>query len=92
MTERKHFAGEVDAYIGELAVARGYERRGIGAALVAVAEAWSRERRYPRITLDTGAGNVGARAFYAALGFAEEDIRLSKPLTNTPPGPELSRT
>jgi ribosomal protein S18 acetylase RimI-like enzyme len=29
------------------------------------------------ITLETGAANEPARAFYAALGFAEESVRLT---------------
>jgi GNAT superfamily N-acetyltransferase len=29
---------------------------------------------------NAGARNAGARAFYAALGFAEEEVRLTRPL------------
>jgi hypothetical protein len=32
------------------------------------------------ITLHTGAFNTNARAFYAALGFAEEEVRLTRPI------------
>jgi hypothetical protein len=30
------------------------------------------------LTLETGAANHGGRAFYAALGYLEEDVRLTK--------------
>jgi ribosomal protein S18 acetylase RimI-like enzyme len=78
VSERAHFAGDVDGYIGELVVASDTERRGVGRALVAAAETWTRLRGHRRVTLDTGAANKSARAFYSALGYAEEDIRLSK--------------
>jgi GNAT superfamily N-acetyltransferase len=52
----------------------------VGRSLVAAAEAWARERGLSRITLETGAANSAARAFYAALGFAEEDVRLTRTL------------
>src|SRR5689334_10918935 len=34
VTERSHFTGEPDGYIGELVVARGRERLGVGRALI----------------------------------------------------------
>ncbi len=78
-----HFTGERDAYIGELVVAEGASRRGIGRVLVAAAEAWARDHGLENLTLHTGMCNTGARAFYAALGFAEEEVRLTRPV---PPG------
>lgn len=80
VTERTHFTGEVEGYVGELAVAEAGTRRGTGRALMAVAEAWARGRGLRRLSLDTGAANSGARVFYAALGYAEEDVRLSRGL------------
>jgi ribosomal protein S18 acetylase RimI-like enzyme len=80
-----HFTGERDGYIGELAVAERASRRGIGRALIDAADGWAREHRLRNLTLHTGAFNAGARAFYAALGFAEEEVRLTRPL----PPPEL---
>jgi ribosomal protein S18 acetylase RimI-like enzyme len=74
----RHFTGERDAYIGELAVAEHAARRGIGSALVEAAEGWAREHGLVNLTLHTGALNTGARAFYAALGFAEEEVRLTR--------------
>lgn len=80
VTERAHFTGEVEGYVGELAVAETATRSGTGRALMAAAEAWARDRGLRRLSLDTGAGNGGARAFYAALGYAEEDVRVSRGL------------
>jgi ribosomal protein S18 acetylase RimI-like enzyme len=76
--EREHFTGQVDAYVGELVTAPGRERRGIGRALTAAAEAWGAARGLAYLTLRTGAANEKARAFYAALGYLEEDVRLTK--------------
>lgn len=77
---RAHFTGELDAYVGELVVAQADEGWGVGRALVAAAEGWALQRGLVRITLETGAANSGARAFSSALGFAEEDVRLTRTL------------
>jgi ribosomal protein S18 acetylase RimI-like enzyme len=76
--ERTHFTGQVDAYVGDLVTATGMERRGVARALMAAAEAWGADRGLAYLTLETGAANRGARAFYAALGYLEEDVRLTK--------------
>ena len=76
--ERTHFTGQVDAYVGELVTAAGQERRGIARALMAAAEEWAAARGLDYLTLETGMLNHAARAFYQALGYAEEDIRLTK--------------
>ena len=78
--ERAHFSGERDGYVGELAVAEHAARRGVGRALLAAAERWAAGRGLRRLTLETGAANGTARAFYAALGYQEEDVRLSRDL------------
>ena len=75
-----HFTGERDGYIGELAVADRASRRGIGRALITAAEAWARDHGLRNLTLLTGAFNTNARAFYAALGFADEEVRLTRPI------------
>jgi GNAT superfamily N-acetyltransferase len=79
--ERSHFTGAAEAYVGELVVAEAAEGRGVGRSLMAAVEEWARGRGIARVSLDTGAANEGARAFYAALGYAETDVRLSKPVT-----------
>jgi ribosomal protein S18 acetylase RimI-like enzyme len=85
VSERTHFTGRVDAYVGELAVRPGLERRGIASALMAAAQAWAADHGRAFLTLDTGAANQPARSLYQALGFQEEDIRLTKAI---PPRPE----
>jgi ribosomal protein S18 acetylase RimI-like enzyme len=79
--EQSHFSGQIDTYIGEMAVAPAWERHGIARQLMQAAETWAATRGRPFITLETGAANTPARACYTALGFAEEGIRLTKPVT-----------
>ncbi|MER6943722.1 GNAT family N-acetyltransferase [Nonomuraea sp. NPDC000554] len=80
VTEQAHFTGELDGYIGELAVSSRHEGRGIGKQLVEAAEAWARSRGRARVGLETGAANARARRFYASLGYQEEGVRLSRPV------------
>ncbi len=80
VSERRHFSGQLDGYVGELVVAASAVRRGVGSALMAAAEDWARRRGLCLLTLETGAANRAARAFYEALGYAEEDVRLTKSL------------
>ncbi|WP_181448764.1 GNAT family N-acetyltransferase [Nonomuraea aridisoli] len=76
----QHFTGTVDAYVGELAVAPHAVRGGVGRQLMAAAETWARRQGVRHLTLETGAANTTARRFYAALGFREEAIRLTRTL------------
>lgn len=76
VNETQHWAGQTDAYIGELVVAPEFEGRGIGSELVQAAIDWSRARGLERVTLATGARNGRARQFYASLGFEEEGVTL----------------
>jgi GNAT superfamily N-acetyltransferase len=76
---RAHWTGESDAYVGELVVAEPAQGRGVGRALMAAAEEWAREGGHRRLTIETAA-NDGARAFYAAIGYAEEEVVLSRGL------------
>ena len=81
--KRTHFAGQTDAYVGELITAAGMERRGIARALMQAAEAWGRAQGLDYLTLETGAANQPARAFYAAIGYQDEDVRLTKRIAHT---------
>ena len=80
VSARRHFSGEREAYLGELVVAPGARRRGVGARLVCAAEEWARARGLGRLTLETGAENRAARALYARLGYAEEQVALTRAL------------
>ena len=76
--EQLHFTGQTDAYVGELAVAPGMERRGIATALMNAAEAWAAQRGLAFLTLHTGAANQPARNLYRRLGYHEEELLLTK--------------
>jgi ribosomal protein S18 acetylase RimI-like enzyme len=76
--EQAHFTGQVDAYVGELAVASGMTRRGIATGLMNAAEAWAAERGLAFLALHTGAANQPARSLYRRLGYHEEELLLTK--------------
>jgi len=80
--EQTHFTGQTDAYIGELAVASGMERRGIATALMNAAEAWAARRGVAFLTLHTGAANQPARGLYRQLGYREEELLLTKAIAS----------
>jgi len=80
ISAQRHFTGETDGYIGELAIASRAVRRGIGRALIKAAETWAQDRGLRHLTLHTGIANIPARHFYSALGFQEEEIRLTRSL------------
>jgi ribosomal protein S18 acetylase RimI-like enzyme len=82
VTEQRHWSGDLDAYVGELATAEHLEGRGIGRALLAAAEDWATSRGLGHITLETGAANSRARGFYGALGYLDEEVRLTRILTS----------
>jgi GNAT superfamily N-acetyltransferase len=81
---RKHWAGDTDAYIGELVVASDHTERGIGRALVGAIETWARQFGYGRVTLETGAQNHEARSFYQRLGYTDEEVVLTRALSESP--------
>jgi GNAT superfamily N-acetyltransferase len=55
--------------IGGLVVDEGHRSRGVGRALVAAAEAWSRRSGYRELTVRSDTRRVAAHGFYPALGF-----------------------
>ncbi|HXN79973.1 MAG TPA: GNAT family N-acetyltransferase [Steroidobacteraceae bacterium] len=59
------------AHLNLLAVAPAYRRRGIARRLVAWLEDTALTAGTFKIALELRAGNAGARAFYAALGYRE---------------------
>ena len=48
--------------------------RGIGRTLMKAAEVWLRERGCPKIQLMVRNDNVAAKGFYAAIGYAEQEV------------------
>jgi GNAT superfamily N-acetyltransferase len=67
VTERDFFTGEPYVHVSELAVARS--GGGVGAALMAHAEAWARTRGSRFITLNVVEENAGAQRFYERRGY-----------------------
>ena len=78
VSEQPHFTGEVQGYIGELAVTDSAEGKGVGKSLITACENWARGRGLRVLALATGAGNARALGFYRHLGFADEDVKLVK--------------
>lgn len=48
--------------------------RGHGRALMQACEAWLRERQIPKLNLMVRGDNAPTRAFYAAIGYAQDDV------------------
>ena len=69
-----------EVVVQALVVEAGLRGSGLGGQLLRAAEDWARTRGLDAITLDTGAANTGARALYAAVGYQDEDIRMTKRL------------
>jgi ribosomal protein S18 acetylase RimI-like enzyme len=78
VSERISFTGQREGYVGWLVVQAEMERCGIGSTLMGVAEDWAADRGLSCVTLETGAANHAARSLYRALGYEEEDVRLTK--------------
>jgi GNAT superfamily N-acetyltransferase len=68
VTERDFFTGEPYLHVSELATARSGD--GVGALLMAAAEARARERGYRFVTLNVVHENAAARRFYERRGYA----------------------
>jgi ribosomal protein S18 acetylase RimI-like enzyme len=60
-------------WVNYLAVATSHRRRGLGATLMREIEARLRALGCPKINLQVRRSNHDVLAFYAALGFAEDD-------------------
>ena len=57
-----------------VAVASEAQRDGTGRAMMAAAEAWLKARGVPKLNLMVRRENRAVAGFYAALGYAEEDV------------------
>lgn len=78
---RGHF--DEDGLLGILAalvVDEALRSRGIGAVLVAEAEAWMRERGCRGVVLTSRTHRVDAHRFYERLGYAVNGVRMVKEL------------
>lgn len=71
-TRTDYFDQQRHAHISVIAVTKAAEGRGVGAALMAHAEGWARERGHTRLTLSFFEGNTRAQGLYERSGFAPE--------------------
>ena len=74
------FVSQCWGVLDNIAVAKSWRRRGVGAALIADAERWLRDRRANWIELGVYEFNQDARSFYRALGYLPVLTKLRKPL------------
>jgi GNAT superfamily N-acetyltransferase len=79
---RRLLESDPDAEIGGLVVDERLRGRGIGAALMASAEAWARERGYGAVSLRTNVIRTEAHEFYKRLGYQviKSQFKLRKKL------------
>jgi ribosomal protein S18 acetylase RimI-like enzyme len=78
--DRDYFTDHPRAYVDNLAVAREFEGKGVGRALLVYVEGWARDHGYQEVVLDVFAGNQRAIAFYERQGYRPDHIRMAKPL------------
>lgn len=79
MIDAIHMNGRT-AQLTSLVVDAAARGRGIGAQLVAAAEAWATERAAMRISLTSALHRGDAHAFYEKIGYARTGVRLAKDL------------
>ncbi len=72
--------GERHGHVSDIVVAPAAEGRGIGAALMAAAEAWARERGFRLLSLHVFDGNVRAQDLYERLGYRRDIVKMIKTL------------
>ncbi len=75
-----YFSAIAHGHIGMIAVTAAAEGCGAGAALMRAAEAWARDRGYPKLTLNVFEGNHRARQVYERFGYQVETVRYVKPV------------
>ncbi len=71
-TRHDYFTDQPHGHVSILAVAREAEGQGIGRALLAAAEEWSRGQGFSRMTLTVFVDNHRAREVYARDGWRPE--------------------
>lgn len=65
--------GSPVGFLEGLYVAPAWRRRGVGAALVAAVERWTRERGCAELASDAALDNAASHAAHAAYGFEETE-------------------
>jgi ribosomal protein S18 acetylase RimI-like enzyme len=77
---REDVAGVERGHVADLAVREEARKMGVGRVLMQAAEAWSRQRGLPALSLDVWSTNQRALAFYRRLGYGAESLCLVKAL------------
>lgn len=75
-----YFTAAQNCHISDLAVAPAFDGQGVGAALLAHAEAWARAHHCRHLTLAVFPGNTRARALYERHGYGVDVLRMAKPV------------
>ncbi|HEY2797815.1 MAG TPA: GNAT family N-acetyltransferase [Thermoanaerobaculia bacterium] len=75
-----YFTAEPHGHVSDLVVAADSEGRGVGGALLAAAEAWSRARGHRLLTLNVFDENDRARRLYDRIGYRPDTLRMVKVL------------
>jgi len=78
--DRDYYLQDSCGHIADIVVAPEARGRGVGKALLAEAERWSRDRGYQLLTLNVFVENRGPQAVYEAAGFHAEAIKYVKVL------------
>ena len=73
-SESRHYRNARIASIRQLAVDPRFQGKGVGSALLRVAENWARHRGYARLALDTPEPAAHLVAYYRRQGFRIEQI------------------
>jgi GNAT superfamily N-acetyltransferase len=74
------FFGQRHAHISVIATTLDAEGTGVGAALLAHADEWARQRGFTLLTLNVFEANARARKFYEKAGWAPEMLKYAKRL------------
>jgi len=69
------WAVEDEAHIGTIAVAEGFQRRGVAQQLISTALNKAVKRGAEKVFLEVRAGNIPAHNLYLKLGFVDFDLR-----------------
>ena len=72
------FFGRRHAHISVIATTEAAEGTGVGRALMAYAEDWTRQRQLSLLTLHVFAANTRARRFYEQAGMSPEFLKYAK--------------
>lgn len=81
---RNGFTGEDHAHIINIYVKSDFQGKGIGKALLQLAEDWARQQQLRKITLNVASHNLNAIHLYGKIGFQNEAYRMAKLISHDP--------